>query len=73
METNVIHFFLVTFTVECFSPWLFHLSRPHGCSKVGMPVAFGSPPLGTVVTGELLIVDDIASSNAAFSPNPEVT
>jgi hypothetical protein len=35
-----------------------------------MPVALGSPPLGTLVTGELLIVDDIAPSNAAHFAQP---
>jgi hypothetical protein len=36
-----------------------------GVVKVAMSIALGSPPLNTLVTGELLIVDDIAPSHAA--------
>jgi hypothetical protein len=39
-------------------------SRPHGCSKVAMPIALGSSPLNTLVASKLSIVDDIVPSNS---------
>ena len=57
----------VTFTVECFSPWLFH-GEARSLRLDSNPLV--SNDTKSSRTDELLIVDDIAPSNATHFVQP---